>query len=102
MEIKRIGVDLAKNVYQVHGVDGDEKAVWSRRLKRENWVKVLVEKVEPGREIGMEACSGSHYWARLLRDKGYKVKLIAPQFVKPYVKSNKNDVRDAEAILERR
>ncbi len=100
MKLIRIGVDLAKNVFQLHGVDRNEKGVWQRRMKRENWVKVLVEKAEPGCEIGMEACSGAHYWARLLQDKGYKVKLIAPQFVKPYVKSNKNDARDAEAICE--
>ena len=100
MKIKRIGVDLAKNVFQVHGVDGREELVWSRRLKRDNWVKVLVEKAEPGCEIGMEACSGAHHWARLLQGKGYEVKLIAPQFVKPYVKSNKNDAKDAEAICE--
>ena len=61
---------------------------------------MLVEKAEPGCEIGMEACSGAHYWARELRDKGYEVKLMAPQFVKPYVKSNKNDAKDAEAICE--
>jgi transposase len=100
MKLIRIGVDLAKNVYQVHGVDKSEKGAWQRRLKRDNWVKALMEKAEPGCEIGMEACSGAHYWARLLQDKGYKVKLIAPQFVKPYVKSNKNDARDAEAICE--
>jgi transposase len=100
MKIKRIGVDLAKNVYQLHGVDQHDNCVWKRRLKRENWLKVLFEKAEPGCEIGMEACTGSHHWARLLREKGYVVKLIAPQFVKPYVKSNKNDANDAEAICE--
>ena len=100
MKLIRIGVDLAKNVYQLHGVDKSERGIWQRRLKRDNWVKVLVNNAEPGCEIGMEACSGAHHWARLLEDKGYKVKLIAPQFVKPYVKSNKNDARDAEAICE--
>ncbi len=100
MKIKRIGVDLAKNVYQLHGVDRHEQSVLRRRLKRDNWLKVLFEKTEPGCEIGMEACTGSHHWARLLREKGYIVKLIAPQFVKPYVKSNKNDANDAEAICE--
>ena len=63
-------------------------------------MKVLFEKTEPGCEIGMEACTGSHHWTRLLESRGYKVKLIAPQFVKPYVKSNKNDAKDAEAICE--
>jgi transposase len=100
MKIKRIGVDLAKTVFQLHGVDHTEQVVLRRRLKRENWLKVLLQKTEPGCEIGMEACTGAHHWGRLLEAKGYKVKLIAPQFVKPYVKSNKNDANDAEAICE--
>ena len=100
MKIKRIGVDLAKNVYQLHGVDQSDQCVWQRRLKRENWLKALCKKAEPGCEVGMEACTGSHHWARLLESWGYQVKLIAPQFVKPYVKSNKNDAKDAEAICE--
>lgn len=100
MKIIRVGVDLAKNVFQVHGVDRNEKPVWQRKLKRDEWIKVLLDKIEPGCEIGMEACGGAHHWARLLQAKGYTVKLIAPQFVKPYVKSNKNDANDAEAICE--
>ena len=100
MKIMRVGVDLAKNVFQVHGVDRHEKVVWQRKLNREEWLKVLLEKIEPGCEIGMEACGGAHHWARLLQAKGFIVKLIAPQFVKPYVKSNKNDANDAEAICE--
>ncbi len=100
MKIKRIGVDLAKNVYQLHGVDQGDQCVWQRRLKRENWLKALFKKAGPGCEVGMEACTGSHHWARLLESRGYPVKLIAPQFVKPYVKSNKNDAKDAEAICE--
>ena len=100
MKIIRVGVDLAKNVFQVHGVDRNEKPVWKRKLKRDEWIKVLLEKIEPGCEIGMEACGGAHHWARLLQAQGYTVKLIAPQFVKPYVKSNKNDANDAEAICE--
>jgi transposase len=100
MKIIRVGVDLAKNVFQAHGVDRDEKLVWKRKLKRDEWIKVLLEKIEPGCVIGMEACGGSHHWARLLQAQGYTVKLIAPQFVKPYVKSNKNDAKDAEAICE--
>ncbi len=99
MKIIRVGVDLAKNVFQVHGMERNEKAVWRRKLRRENWLKVLQETVEPGCEIGMEACGGAHHWARQLQAQGYTVKLIAPQFVKPYVKSNKNDANDAEAIL---
>ena len=63
-------------------------------------LKVLLDKTEPGCVIGMEACAGAHHWARELQSRGYTVKLIPPQFVKPYVKSNKNDARDAEAICE--
>lgn len=100
MKIIRVGVDLAKNVFHVHGVDRNEKPVWKRKLKRAEWIKALLEKIGPGCEIGMEACGGAHHWARLLQAKGYTVKLIAPQFVKPYVKSNKNDANDAEAICE--
>ena len=100
MKLIRVGVDLAKNVFQVHGVDRQEKALWRRRLTRENWVKVLRETVEPDCEIGMESCGGAHHWARKLQEKGFRVKLIAPQFVKPYVKSHKNDANDAEAICE--
>lgn len=100
MKIIRVGVDLAKNVFQVHGVDRHEKPVWRRKLNRAEWLKVLLNKIEPGCEIGMEACGGAHHWARQLQRHGYTVKLIAPQFVKPYVKSNKNDANDAEAICE--
>jgi len=100
MKLSRVGVDLAKNVYQLHGVDRHGKAVWKRRLRRGQWLQALIDKVEPGCEIGMEACTGAHHWARELQSRGYIVKLIAPQFVKPYVKSNKNDANDAEAICE--
>jgi transposase len=100
MKLMRVGVDLAKNVFQVHGVDCSEKPVWRRRLTRKNWLKVLVEQVESDCEIGMESCSGAHHWARQLQARGFTVKLIAPQFVKPYVKSNKNDANDAEAVCE--
>ena len=100
MKLFRVGVDLAKNVFQVHGVERNEKALWRRRLRREDWLKVLLETIEPGCEIGMESCGGAHHWARKLQEKGFRVKLIAPQFVKPYVKSNKSDANDAEAICE--
>lgn len=100
MKLIRVGADLAKNVFQLHGVDRSETAVWRRKLVRGDWIKVLLDKIEPDCEIGMEACSGAHHWARLLQAKGFTVKLIAPQFVKPYVKSNKNDANDAEAICE--
>ena len=100
MKLIRVGVDLAKNVFQLHGVDQSEKVALRRKLTRENWLKVLLKAVEPGCEIGMEACGGAHHWARKLQAHGFRVKLIAPQFVKPYVKSNKNDANDAEAICE--
>ena len=100
MKLSRVGVDLAKNVFQLHGVDRHGKLVWKRRLSRAKWLQVLLKQVEPGCEIGMEACAGAHHWARELESRGYIVKLIPPQFVKPYVKSNKNDANDAEAICE--
>jgi transposase len=100
MKLIRVGVDVAKNVFQLHGVDRSETVVWRRRLRRADWIEVLRERVEPGCEIGMEACGGAHHWARELQKLGYRVKLIAPQFVKPYVKSNKHDAADAEAICE--
>lgn len=100
MKLSRVGVDLAKNVFQLHGVDRTGQSVWRRRLRRDQWLKVLLAKIEPGCEIGMEACTGAHHWARVLQAKGFTVRLIAPQFVKPYVKSQKNDAHDAEAICE--
>ena len=100
MKLSYVGVDLAKNVFQLHGVDRHGRAIWRRRLRRSQWLKVLLESVEPGCVIGMEACSGAHHWARQLQAKGFAVRLIAPQFVKPFVKSNKNDRNDAEAICE--
>ena len=100
MKLSRVGIDLAKNVYQLHGVDRSGKTILKRRLKRHQWLKVLLDKTEPGCVIGMEACASAHHWGRELQSRGYTVKLIPPQFVKPYVKSNKNDARDAEAICE--
>jgi transposase len=100
MKLSRVGVDLAKNVYQLHGVDRHGKTVWKRRLRRGQWLQALLDKAEPSCEIGMEACTGAHHWARELQSQGYTVRLIAPQFVKPFVKSNKNDANDAEAICE--
>ena len=99
-KLSRVGIDLAKNVFQIHGVDRHDKVVWRRRLARDKWLNALLEKTDPGCEIGMEACAGAHHWARELQAEGFTVKLIAPQFVKPYVKSNKNDANDAEAICE--
>ncbi len=100
MKLSRVGVELAKNVYQLHGVDRSGKTILKRRLKRHQWLKVVLDKTAPGCVIGMEACASAHHWGRELQSRGYTVKLIPPQFVKPYVKSNKNDARDAEAICE--
>ncbi|WP_116369217.1 IS110 family transposase [Parahaliea mediterranea] len=100
MQIIRVGVDLAKNVFQVHGVDSRERPVWRKNLKRSTWLAEIQHRVPSGAEIGLEACSGAHHWGRQLIARGYQVKLIAPQFVKPYVKSNKSDRNDAAAICE--
>lgn len=100
MKLIRVGVDLAKSVFQAHGVDCSEKAAWRRKLSRAEWIKAVQQNVPLEAEIGMEACGSAHHWARELGALGYSVKLIAPQFVKPYVKSNKNDATDAEAICE--
>ncbi len=100
MKLSRVGIDLAKNVYQLHGVDRFGKTLWKRRLKRHQWFKVLLDNTEPGCVMGMEACASAHHWGRELQSRGYTVKLIPAQFVKPYVKSNKNDAADAEAICE--
>jgi transposase len=96
--IKRIGLDLAKQVFQLHGVDAQEKTVLRKQLRRAQMLNFF-RQLSPCL-IGMEACSSSHYWARELQKLGHTVKLMAPQFVKPYVKSNKNDANDAEAICE--
>ena len=100
MKIKRIGVDIAKSIFHVHAVDRYGKLLWQKKLKRNEWISAVREKAEPGTEIAMEACASSHHWARELQRHGYKVKLISAQFVKPFVKSNKNDRNDAEAISE--
>lgn len=98
MKITTIGIDLAKNVFQVHGVDERGKAVLRKQLKRKDVVKFFAN-LEPCL-IGMEACGSAHYWARKLSEMGHTVRLMAPQFVKPYVKTNKSDRNDAEAICE--
>src|SRR5471032_3399868 len=93
-----IGADLAKSVIQIHGVDSHGNMVQRKQLKR-NQVMEFFTKLEPCL-IGMEACGSAHHWARKLQQLGHTVKLMAPQFVKPYVKTNKNDMADAEAICE--
>ena len=78
MKSIRVGVDLAKSVFQIHGVDRSEKLVWRRKLNRAEWLKVLLEKIEPGCEIGMEACGGAHHWARQLQAKGFHGEIDRP------------------------
>lgn len=95
MQITTVGLDLAKNVFQVHGANGLGKAVLRKQLRREQ-----VAAFVPPCLVGMEACGSAHHWARKLHAMGNTVKLMAPQFVKPYVKSNKNDAADAEAICK--
>jgi transposase len=98
MHVTTMGLDLAKQVFQVHGVDAHGKVVVRKQLRRKEVVEYFTDL--PACAIGMEAGSSSHYWARRLAGLGHTVKLMAPQFVRPYVKTNKNDARDAEAIGE--
>ena len=97
-QVSRIGMDTSKQIFQLHGVDAAEEPVLRKRLRRKEMMKFF-EELPPTR-VGIEACASSHYWARLLQSFGHRVKLIPPQFVKPYVKRNKNDTADAEAICE--
>lgn len=98
MKITTVGIDLAKSVFQVHGVDKHGKTVLRKSLKRKDVVSFFAN-IEPCL-IGMEACGSAHHWARKLTALGHTVRLMAPQFVKPYVKTNKSDRNDAEAICE--
>lgn len=98
MKITTVGLDLAKNVIQAHGVSENGKVIVKKALKRDQVVTFFAN-LTPCL-IGMEACGSAHYWARKLHSLGHTVKLMAPQFVKPYVKTNKNDAADAEAICE--
>jgi len=98
MKITTIGIDLAKSVFQVHGVDARGKPVLKKQLKRDQVANFFI-KLEPCL-VGIEACGSAHHWGRKLQAMGHTVRLMAPQFVKPYVKSNKNDAANAEAICE--
>jgi len=97
-EVTTIGLDLAKSVFQVHGIDGSGKAVVRRQLRRRQ-VLPFFKKLSACL-IGMEACATSHYWARELAALGHEVRMMPARYVKPYVKRNKNDAADAEAICE--
>jgi transposase len=98
MKITTVGIDLAKNVFQLHGVNEFGKVVIKKQLRRDQLVEFFINL--PACLIGMEACGSAHHWARKLQECGHTVRLMAPQFVKPYVKTNKHDAADAEAICE--
>jgi transposase len=93
-----IGLDLAKNVFQIHGVDDDGRTVVRRKLRRSEVEDFF--RAQPSLIVGMEACGGAYYWARVLEGLGHRVRLMPPAYVKPYVKRGKTDAADAEAICE--
>ena len=97
-EVSTIGLDIAKNVFQVHGIDDESEVVVLRQLKRRQVLSFFGKL--PACLVGMEACATSHHWARELEKLGHDVRLMPPRYVKPYVKRNKNDAADAEAICE--
>jgi transposase len=98
MTITTIGVDLAKNSFQLHGVDHTGRTVLRKKLSRSRFLEFFADL--PACTIGMEACGGAHHWARELTRLGHTVRLMPPQYVKPYVKRNKHDAADAEACCE--
>src|SRR5690349_22061856 len=97
-EVTTVGIDLAKNVFSLHGVDAAGKTVLRRTVRRDRLVEAVAA-LSPCL-IGMEACSGAHEWGRRFQQQGHTVKLMAPKFVAPYRKSDKNDGNDAEAVCE--
>ena len=98
MAVKVIGLDTAKHVFQVHGADASGRAVLQKRLRRAQIPDFFANL--PKCVVGIEATQGAHYWSRVIGSFGHEVRLIAPQFVKPYLKGQKNDARDAAAICE--
>jgi transposase len=98
MKVTTLGIDLAKSIFQLHGVNEHGKVTLQKRVTRGKLLETVAQL--PPCLIGMEACASAQYWAREFQKLGHTVKLISPQFVKPYVKGNKNDSRDAEAICE--
>lgn len=98
MEINIIGLDLAKNIFQAHGADASGAVVFRKQLRRNKVLEFFAG--QPPCTVAMEACGGAHYWAREISKLGHEVRLIAPQYVKPFVKRQKNDAADAEAICE--
>src|SRR5690349_8236049 len=98
MKASLVGVDLAKNVFEIFGVDDRGERVFSKRLQRRE-MKAFFESLSPCK-VAMEACGGCFYWARLVEKLGHKAMILPAQFVTPYRKSSKNDRNDAEAICE--
>ena len=97
-EVTTIGLDLAKQVFHVHGADSSGRPLFSRKITRAKLASFFA--AQPKCTVAMETCGGSHYWARELQRMGHEVRLIAPSYVKPFVKRQKNDAADAEAICE--
>ncbi len=97
-KVTTVGLDIAKSVFQVHGIDAEGKVVIRKQLKRARVIPFLLKL--PPCVVGIEACASSHYWGRELTALGHEVKLMPPAYVKPYVKRQKNDAADAEAICE--
>jgi len=98
MNINLLGIDIAKNAFQLHGADSSGRRVLKKRINRNDLAEYVVNL--PQCTIVMESCGGANHWARVFQKMGHRVKLISPQFVKPFVKTNKNDANDAEAIVE--
>ena len=98
MKVTLIGIDLAKSIFQVCGVNQAGKRIFNRQVRRARLMELLIQ--HPEATFSMEACSGSNYWGRTLQQRGFQVMLIPPQHVKPFVKGNKNDRNDAFAITE--
>ena len=97
-EVSIIGVDLAKNVFQLHGASAAGTVLFRKKLSRPQFQRFMAE--HPPCLVAMEACGGAHHWARELERAGHEVRLIAPRYVKPFIKRQKNDAADAEAIVE--
>jgi transposase len=97
-EVTIIGVDLAKNVFQVHGAAADGSVLFRKKLSRPQFARFMAE--QPPCLVAMEACASAHHWAREMARHGHQVRLIEPHYVKPFLKRQKNDAADAEAIVE--
>ena len=98
MQVTTVGFDLAKNIFQAHGVDAKGRVTLRRRLRRGEVLTFFAQL--PPCLVGVEACAGAHWWAREIAAFGHEVRLMPAQYVRPHVKRNKNDVADAEAICE--